>query len=214
MNRITENLEKVGWHLKPSAVDIVIREIEEEEEADARLNERELEKRVRAELLDTDLSTTGARHLPDAQALLHLRTLQTPCVLQLAAIKDASQSNQSLGSTSGRLLHLRLTDGHSFLTAIEYKPVPALSTDVPPGTKVTLLGSVTVHSGIVLLDQNSIRIEGGHVAALHEAWLMQRKYSGVLSRSSTDGASGPPPFRGLNSNTKGAQAPKPNINKG
>jgi len=55
---------------------------------------------------------------------------------QVAAIKDAGQSNQGSGSTSGRLLHLRLTDGHSFLTAIEYRSVPFLSVDVPPGTKV------------------------------------------------------------------------------
>ena len=56
--------------------------------------------------------------------------------LQVAAIKDASQSNQGSGSTSGRLLHLRLTDGHGFLTAIEYRSVPSLSVDIPPGTKV------------------------------------------------------------------------------
>lgn len=74
--------------------------------------------------------------------------------------------------------------------------------------QVTLLGSVAVHSGIVLVEPNAIRVEGGHVAALHEAWLMQRKYAGALSRSTTDGGTGPPPFRGLNSTTgKRAQAP-------
>lgn len=66
--------------MKPSVVSDIVSEIEEEEGASS---EREIERRVRIELLDSDLSTTGARYLPDAQSLLHLRTLPTPCVLQV-----------------------------------------------------------------------------------------------------------------------------------
>lgn len=89
---ILENLEKAGWHLKPSTVGNVIGDIEEEDEDAARMSEREFERRVRAELLDTDLSTTGARYLPDAQSLLNLRTLQTPCVLQVLLLTLCSNS--------------------------------------------------------------------------------------------------------------------------
>lgn len=74
--------------------------------------------------------------------------------------------------------------------------------------KVVLQGTVTVHGGIVLLDSNSIRVEGGHVAALHETWLMQKKYAGALARPTSDGSGGPPPFRALPMGTKGALAPK------
>ena len=72
-------------------------------------------------------------------------------------------------------------------------------------------GSITLLSDMILLEPNSIRIEGGHVAALHDAWEMQRKYAGALSRSTADGSSGPPPFRGLNTTTRGAQASKPAV---
>lgn len=72
-------------------------------------------------------------------------------------------------------------------------------------------GSVTLQGDMVLLEPNSIRIEGGHVAALHDAWEMQRKYAGALSRSTADGSSGPPPFRGLNTTTRGAQPSKPGV---
>ncbi len=68
-----------------------------------------------------------------------------------------------------------------------------------------LQGAVAVHSGIALLEPNSIRVEGGHVAALHEAWVMQKKYSGSLARASLDGVTGPPPFRALPIGFKGAQ---------
>jgi hypothetical protein len=80
--RVLENLEKAGWHLKPSAIADLLQDIREDEET-ARMNERDLEKRLRSDLLDTDLCAIGARYLPDAQALLHLHTLQTPCILQV-----------------------------------------------------------------------------------------------------------------------------------
>lgn len=63
-----------------------------------------------------------------------------------------------------------------------------------------------MHSGILMLDAQSIRILGGHVIALHEAWEVDRKYSG-LARSTApkglaDGTSGPPPFRPFRSTKK------------
>ena len=77
--------------------------------------------------------------------------------------------------------------------------------------QVTLQGLITLHDDVILLEPSSIRIEGGHVAALHEAWEVQRKYSGALARPTTDGDSGPPPFRGLTTTTRGAQASKPGV---
>lgn len=55
--------------------------------------------------------------------------------LQVESINDISESSQRSGTT-GRMLRLRLTDGHLFLTAIEYRPIPSLSLDIPTGTKV------------------------------------------------------------------------------
>jgi hypothetical protein len=82
--RIAEAVEKAGWHLKPTVVGDLIREIEEEDEDAGRVSERELETRVRGALLDTDLSYAGARYLDAAlKSPQQLRNLSTPCVLQV-----------------------------------------------------------------------------------------------------------------------------------
>lgn len=69
--------------------------------------------------------------------------------MQVASINDISESNQRAGSTgsAGRLLRIRLTDGHSSLTAIEHRPVPSLSLDISPGTKV---GTDTFECAVLL----------------------------------------------------------------
>ena len=55
----------------------------------------------------------------------------------MASIRDVSQSNSNQGSNSaGRLLLIRLTNGHSFIKAIESRSIPSLSLDIAPGTKV------------------------------------------------------------------------------
>lgn len=35
-----------------------------------------------------------------------------------------------------RLLRFRLTDGHAEVTAIEYAPIPSITEEIIPGTKV------------------------------------------------------------------------------
>lgn len=51
-------------------------------------------------------------------------------------ISRSSIADSSGNSSSGRLLRLKLTDGHSEITAIEYSHIPSISGDVVPGTKV------------------------------------------------------------------------------
>ena len=80
--RIADSLEKGGWHVKPAIVGDIVRDIEDEDEGAARVSERELEARVRRELLDSDLSYAGARFL-DAVLKSSQRNLPTPCVLQV-----------------------------------------------------------------------------------------------------------------------------------
>jgi len=63
-------------------------------------------------------------------------------MLQVGSVNDISQSSHGLGHT-GRLLRLRLTDGHLWLTAVEYHSIPSLSVDIPPGTKVPLLSTIS-----------------------------------------------------------------------
>lgn len=46
-------------------------------------------------------------------------------------------AENSESSNSRRLLRLKLTDGHSEITAIEYSHIPSIPDDVVPGTKVS-----------------------------------------------------------------------------
>lgn len=58
---------------------------------------------------------------------------------QISSVRDISRSNmaESSGSSNNRrLLRLKLTDGHSEITAIEYSHIPSIPDDVVPGTKV------------------------------------------------------------------------------
>lgn len=62
---------------------------------------------------------------------------------------------------------------------------------------------VSVHSGILLLEPKCIRVLGGHVQALYDAWEIDRKYSGLareeasLRKTKAQDGTGPPPFRAL-----------------
>jgi hypothetical protein len=50
-------------------------------------------------------------------------------------MNDIGKSSHSLGHTR-KLLRLRLTDGHLWLTIVKYHiPIPTLSMDIPLGTK-------------------------------------------------------------------------------
>lgn len=54
-------------------------------------------------------------------------------------MRDISRSSiaESGGSTHNRrLLRLKLTDGKSEITAIEYTHIPSIPDDIVPGTKV------------------------------------------------------------------------------
>ncbi len=82
-------LEKMGWHLQPSAVPYILQRLqqeEEEEEEGARVEEKDKnwEKRVHNKLLDMDMSVVGTHFLPNLHFLLQLHNLPTtPCVLHM-----------------------------------------------------------------------------------------------------------------------------------
>lgn len=56
--------------------------------------------------------------------------------VQVASARDISKSSISESSGGKRLLRLKLTDGHSDVTAIELTHIPSLPDNVVPGTKV------------------------------------------------------------------------------
>jgi hypothetical protein len=93
-------------------------------------------------LLPSELSLLVGLYFRNKVQVSNISTIGSPLSLQVVSVQDVSQPSKVSGGGSGhapRLLRVRLTDGHVTATAIEYQPVPALSTDLPPGTKVMLL---------------------------------------------------------------------------
>lgn len=65
--------------------------------------------------------------------------LNCVCIKQVCSSRDISRSSTadaSENSSNQRLLRLKLTDGHSEITAVEYSHVPSIPDDISPGTKV------------------------------------------------------------------------------
>lgn len=56
-----------------------------------------------------------------------------------------------------RLMRLKLTDSKLTCIAAEFKPVPQLSEDLPPGTKVCCTNA-SVKLGVLLLDAKSVQV--------------------------------------------------------
>lgn len=204
------SLQSRGWYLKDvHIVEGLLQEVSTEKLAPAGL-----EKMIESNLLEMDLKEVGGKCLPDAAALHRISRLQGPKVLQIVSIRNIRQSSDRAMVPSqqkdGRLLRICLTDGHSNITAIEYCPIPLISEDMAPGTKVCFEGIASVKSGILLLESRSLNVLGGYVQSLYEEWEIERKYS-VFSRSSLNssqvqGSSGPPPFERLNIGTSPAQS--------
>ncbi|OMO80812.1 hypothetical protein CCACVL1_12732 [Corchorus capsularis] len=156
-----------------------------------------------SELINMDLRTIGGKSLPES-SLRKVSHIVGPKVLQILSVRDISRSSIeefSANSSSLRLLRLRLTDGHSEITAVEYSHVPAIPDNVVPGTKIRLENKAIIHGGILCLNPKVVHLLGGVVQSLYEEWEMNQKYSG-FSRSSLrstqeSGNGGPPPFEKL-----------------
>ncbi|GFQ05556.1 tudor domain-containing protein 3 [Phtheirospermum japonicum] len=175
---------------------------------------------IESELLNMDLRSIGGKCLPEPSILCRTSHLQGPIVLQVCSSRDISRSciaDASGNSGNRRLLQLKLTDGHSEITAVERLHIPSIPDDVSPGTKrlpcgstwehtlskfkVRLQGKADIYSGILCLNIKAITILGGVVQSLYEEWQLKRKYIDVtrysLRLSQENPSNSPPPFEKL-----------------
>ncbi|XP_040897493.1 recQ-mediated genome instability protein 1 [Toxotes jaculatrix] len=67
-----------------------------------------------------------------------------------------------------RMLLLQVTDGVQNLEAMEYQPIPALSSTLRPGAKLQLQGQVVCRLGMLLLGPSNIKVLGGEVEDMVE----------------------------------------------
>ncbi|KAI3524546.1 hypothetical protein L1887_03204 [Cichorium endivia] len=156
---------------------------------------------VESELCNMDLRAIGGKSLPDLTTLRKSTHFDGPKVLQVSSARDICKSSiaeSSGGSHGKRLLRLKLTDGHSEITAVEFTHIPLIPDNVVPGTKIRLENKVVMHSGILCLNAKVVTVLGGIVPSLYEEWEMNQKYAGftrsTLKLSHSDVTGGPPPF--------------------
>lgn len=89
---------------------------------------------------------------------------------------SAPKSNEE-SKTAPRLLLLELTDAQTVCTALEFDPVPSLSVNTAPGTKVLLKNNIKLVQGILMLNAQSLSVLGGHVALMYDKWETTRTLS-------------------------------------
>ncbi|BDA51225.1 probable Tudor domain-containing protein 3 at N-terminal half [Coccomyxa sp. Obi] len=151
-------------------------------------------------VLDIDLRKAGKGALPDDVARADAKLVKGPHVLQVVACDDVAQPSKGVaGSSKQRVLRLKLTDGKTTCKAVETRPLPNIDPEsLAPGTKVCI-SNASVKAGLLLLDPKCLKVLGGRVAELQEAWEFQRKYGAGAARSvdAADAAAAerPPPFQ-------------------
>ncbi|VDM44942.1 unnamed protein product [Toxocara canis] len=134
-------------------------------------------------LLDTDIREYSIPLLAD-RVNHRLCELKGPVVVQISKLRnvlfskltDPSRSNDGLNK-------IQLTDGHSSVNALQFDPIPTLTTETLAGTKILLMGTIPLEGGMVLINSANCRILGGMVGRLIEKWNLERKSSADLQRS-------------------------------
>lgn len=163
---------------------------------------------MESELVDMDLRSFGGKSLPDrattAATAKRLSYLHGPIVLQVVSVRDIYRSSIDASFKNPqqrRLLRFGLTDGTCEAVAIEFTPIPFITEEIAPGTKVRLENKIPINNGILCLSAKNVRVIGGTVQSLYEEWQMNQKYSGLsrpsLRLSQSDDGAGPPPFEKL-----------------
>lgn len=114
----------------------------------------------------------------------HCQT-RAECIASCASAAFQQQSNSKqagLQCLACRLLRLKLTDSKLSCIAAEFKAVPQLSEDLPPGTKVCCT-NVSVKLGVLLLDSKSIQVNASFTACYRVVVGDQSCFSNVCGKS-------------------------------
>ncbi|XP_071800914.1 recQ-mediated genome instability protein 1-like [Asterias amurensis] len=155
----------------------------------------EMKQNVYDQWLDSDLNEIAAPSLPQNISQQKKTLLSGNYALQINSLQDVSmpaygqlvklqgkenenvlvcatqqtqQTQNKFEPKSNRMLMLQLTDGHQSLEGMEYQPIPGLSVDTSPGTKIMVCGTVQCRLGVLLLTAQSVQVLGGDVEGLLE----------------------------------------------
>ncbi|XP_035421113.1 recQ-mediated genome instability protein 1 isoform X1 [Cygnus atratus] len=206
------------WHVKvPLAwLEACINWIQEENSG-SNLSQAQINKQVFEQWLLTDLRDLEYPILPDcildapkgelsgfySIQIDSLVDVSQPAYSQLQKIRGKSTVNEEVTANTQaflkpweakptRMLMLQLTDGIHQIQGMEYQPVPVLHSDLPPGTKITLHGSVAYRLGVLLLKPENVKLLGGEVDALLEEYSQERVLARLIGEAENPNSVGQP----------------------
>uniref|UniRef100_A0A8C5LXV2 RecQ-mediated genome instability protein 1 n=1 Tax=Leptobrachium leishanense TaxID=445787 RepID=A0A8C5LXV2_9ANUR len=119
----------------------------------------------------------------------YLVDVSLPAYSQLQKLKGRDNPNEQVTATTqatqrpweakpNRMLMIQFTDGTHQIQGMEYRPLPSLNANIPPGTKILLQGTIVCRLGVLLLKSENVKVLGGEVEALVEEYSQDK----VLSR--------------------------------
>ncbi|PRP80297.1 hypothetical protein PROFUN_11775 [Planoprotostelium fungivorum] len=158
-------------------------------------SDEEIVDKVFAQLACTDLKVAGEPCLPPLSRDPRDTSVQNLLGTYLLQIEDSINVGENYerrdADNKNRCMKFKLTDGVGVLHAFEYRRVPSLSVDIPPGTKSNemqiLLKDGRARMGLVMLDADSISLIGGTVQEMID----EKKNKSQPSGDGDSGASHP-----------------------
>lgn len=135
--------------------------------------------------LDSDLKTIGKPALANELSKSRIGKI----VLQIQKIRNISAPKAKEESQAApRMLKLTLTDGESYIQAIEMSAINSISREkTAPGTKVLINGAAAL-SGYLLINPQNFTVLGGQVEHLFEKWLLAKSIQQNHQYVSNEGA--------------------------
>lgn len=188
------------WHVKVPLMwlEACINWIQEENE-NVSLSQAQMNKQVFEQWLLTDLRDLEHPLLPDsilevpkgelngffALQINSLVDVSQPAYSQIQKLRGKNNTNDLITAETqvtpkpweakpSRMLMLQLTDGIVQMQGMEYQPIPALHSHLPPGTKILIYGNISFRLGVLLLKPENVKVLGGEVDALLEDYAQEK----------------------------------------
>lgn len=188
------------WHVKVPLVwlEACINWIQEEND-NVHLSQAQMNKQVFEQWLLTDLKDLEYPLLPDdilevpkgelngffALQINSLVDVSQPAYSQMQKLRGKNTMNELITAETqvtqkpweakpSRMLMLQLTDGIVQVQGMEYQPIPALHSHLPPGTKILIYGIISFRLGVLLLKPENVKVLGGEVDALLEEYAQEK----------------------------------------
>ncbi|XP_019064320.1 recQ-mediated genome instability protein 1 [Fukomys damarensis] len=179
-----------------------------EENNNVNLSQAQMNKQVFEQWLLTDLRDLEHPLLPDdileipkgelngfyAVQINSLVDVSQPAYSQIQKLRGKNTTNDLVTAETqvipkpweakpSRMLMLQLTDGVVQMQGMEYQSIPALHSDLPPGTKILIYGNISFRLGVLLLKAENVKVLGGEVDALLEEYAQEKVLARLIGES-------------------------------